>query len=1168
MAEPRSIPTATRHNQALATDPQRSAWVTANAGSGKTYVLSRRVIRLMLDGVAPAQILCLTFTKAAAAEMSNRIFETLSGWASLDEDRLSDELRELLGHEPTRRERERSRTLFALALDTPGGLKIQTIHAFCEALLHQFPLEANMSGHFQVIEEDIQNELIELARQQVFAFMESGESSSLRDALETLLESASDNGIEKALTELIKNRTKFLDWINDDLEAAIGQLWQSLALRPGIDRMEIIETGLAQTAFDRSRLAAAVETSHEIGGPNNFRFVEAVASGPDLEEMFKKRVDCLLTKDLDQRKTPVTKPVFDNHPELREILESEAGLTIEICENLKALHLIKASEALFIVGKEILDIYQRLKNARGLADFNDLIQAANRLLTRSDIQQWVRYKLDRGIDHVLVDEAQDTSPDQWAIINAITDEFHCETGLDGKARSVFVVGDEKQSIYSFQGADPQEFAFQARTLEKKSLDFKKPFSSVPLEVSFRSSPDILDAVDKVFSISENFRGLSQIDDQTTHESIYQKVPGEVQIWPLYKKQEMEEQTSWLAPVDAAGLDDPAVLLARRISTTIKQWLDKGEWLAIKGRKIRCGDILILVRRRDKFTQAVLRELKRAGLAIAGADRLNLTDHIAIEDLMALGRFVLMREDDLSLAGVLKSPLFGFDDDMLTEIAAGRDSSSLFEEMENRAEDQSLEFSERLRETVARLKALEALARRVRPFEFYSHLLGREGGRKAFVSHLGREAEEVIDAFLQAALDHEKSGSGSLEEFLIRLELSSPEIKREVDMNADEIRVITVHSAKGLEAPVVFLVDPCTPAFLPAHRPPILEIDADTGKHAFLWVPKSGFDITQTRSRLSEIKADAEEEYRRLLYVAMTRAADRLIVCGWHGVKEIKHDHWHSMISRALEEDAKTINPDSENEYLAWHSPKETIERRGSGILDSDEAESETGMNELPDWLQRDLPRERETLPSITPSQLSGSDAGQVQPNHTFPVDDSELQADEVGALSRGLVIHKLLELLPTIEAGDRRAYARNWLEENLAGYSNEEAGVLAAGLCNILANNELAALFAPYSQGETAIAGIIDIAGKKTRITGRIDRLANLPEKVVIADYKTNANPPNLASEIPEDYIVQLALYRQVIGQVQPEKPVECMLIWTQNGSVMTIDEAELDRAFSKITLD
>ncbi|MEM7461640.1 MAG: double-strand break repair helicase AddA [Pseudomonadota bacterium] len=1167
MAEHNNIPAATRHNQALATDPNRSAWVTANAGSGKTYVLSRRVIRLMLDGAAPAQILCLTFTKAAAAEMSNRIFETLSEWAGLNDQELSDALEGLLERLPTETEVERSRTLFALALDTPGGLKIQTIHAFCEALLHQFPLEANMSGHFQVIEANTQDELIALAREQVFSRLEPGGASELQDAVQTLLRSASDAAIDKALAELIDNRHEFLSWINGDPETAINRLWHTLGLKPGTSRKEIIETVLSGSRFDPEKLAGPVATAHAAGGPTNTRFVEAVNSGPDPQEMLEKRVNCLLTKDLAPRQSAITKPVLRQHGELADVIDHETELTLQVCEKLKALHLLNASKALFTVGNDILANYQDLKNSSGLADFDDLIQAAAKLLTRSDIQQWVRYKLDAGIDHVLVDEAQDTSPDQWAIINAITDEFHTEIETGGRNRSIFVVGDEKQSIYSFQGADPHEFAEQAQTLERKSLDFNQPFSPVRLELSFRSSPDILDAVDKVFSIDENFRGLSQMEDETVHESIFQNRAGEVQIWPLYGKQKTDEQTSWYAPVDATESDDPAILLARRIAITIKKWLQDGEWLSVKGRAIRSGDILILVRRRDKFTRAVLRELKRQDLSIAGADRLELTAHIAIEDLMALGRFTLMRENDLSLAGALKSPLFGYDDDLLTEIAAKRGDTGLFAHMEVVAEGGASEFSSKIADTVQQLKSLETLARTVRPYEFYAHLLGREGGRKAFISHLGKEVEDVLDAFLQAALDHERSGGNGLEEFLILLETSPPEIKREVDTQTDEIQVITVHSAKGLEAPVVFLVDPCSPAFIPTHRPTIMNIEDHKEISSFVWVPESKFSVAQTDAELAIIRNKAEEEYRRLLYVAMTRAANRLIVCGWHGVKPIKHDHWHSMVSRALENEASPVSSDGEFEYLVWHSPDRPIAREKQHKSPIEEPAAPIEFTELPDWLVGEAPLETVPVPSLAPSQIPVTNEA-IRRSTGLSVDGSETLEADTDALEKGLAVHRLLEILPSVEAEVRKEFAVEWLNSNLAEENDRNIEDLAASICEIMANEELAPLFGPNSQGETVITGLVNIAGEKTRITGRIDRLADCPKKIILADYKTNASPPRSIEEVPGGYVLQLALYRQVLKQIQPDKAIECMLVWTQDGSITVLPEAELERAFSGITRD
>ncbi len=585
-------------------------------------------------------------------------------------------------------------------------------------------------------------------------------------------------------------------------------------------------------------------------------------------------------------------------------------------KRLQAFRTLAASQALFEVGHEILLRYLSLKRQRGLADFSDLIGATVNLLARSQMRHWVQYKLDRGIDHVLVDEAQDTSPAQWEIVRALTDDFHSGAGAGGKVRTVFAVGDEKQSIYSFQGADPRKFSAEAEELKRRTMLAGLEFKSVPLKLSFRSAPDVLMAVDTVFEVEENFRGLSHTETRTVHQSVRMRDPGDVWIWPLIGMVKKPEPESWLEPLDHVGDDHPAETLARRIAGTIKGWISRGEKLPGRDRPIRCGDILILVRKRDTFSTAVIRRLKEQGLEIAGADRLKLTEHIAVEDLIALGRYMLTPEDDLSLAGVLKSPLFGFDDDDLIALAARRDGEPLHDHLALLAEDKGHPYAARAAGAQQVLEGWRAMALSATPYGFYAQVLGRGGGRRAFLSRLGTEAGDVLDAFEQAALDHMKGGGKGLEDFIAALTRASPDIKREVDTREDKIRVITVHSAKGLEAPIVFLVDPCTPAFGSHHRKKIVEPELDGTRH-FLWAA-AGRDASPLITAEDErAEAEAAEEYRRLLYVGMTRAADRLILCGWHKLRPPTPPHWHSMVMNALAPTSTEIDTGDGWSYHRW-----------------------------------------------------------------------------------------------------------------------------------------------------------------------------------------------------------------------------------------------------------
>ena len=1182
MAEARAIPEETRRAQAVASDPSLSAWVSANAGSGKTFVLARRVIRLLLAGVTPARLLCLTFTKAAAAEMSNRIFEILGQWVTRDGDELDAILTDVLGRRPSAAEAARARTLFALALDTPGGLKIQTIHAFCEALLHQFPLEANVPGHFEVVEEARQKELLEEARLATLRAMQRGGEARLRDAFAYLIDHVSDATLEKALGELIANRASFSNWIGGDPDLAMLPLWQRFGLAPDLaadpDEREILAPMLANPAMADEDLSAIAEGARRIGGKMNSEFAERVAkylNALTIIDRFRLRNKIFLRNDGEARKQWVTRSVLaECHTLTEQRLQEYAQAAEDDVKRLNLCRALRLSASLFYFADKVLAQYERFKRLQSQVDFVDLIERAGNLLNRADVRDWVRYKLDRGIDHVLIDEAQDTSPEQWAIVDAVTEEFFAGKGVERAPRTVFAVGDEKQSIFSFQGAAPEKFAEQARAIGKRAAAAGMAFEQMRLQLSFRSSPDILGAVDKVFSLPENARGLGTDEAGTVHTAIRAADPGEVRIWPVLAKAKVEEKTEWLAPIDAPAPDDPAVELARRIAATIRDWISKGEKLPGRDRPIRHGDILILVRKRDRFMTAVIRELKEAGLNIAGADRLKLTEHIAVEDLMALGRVMVLPEDDLALAGVLKSPLFALTEDDLIELCQRRGATALYDHLAQLGEDDT-PLAEKAREIHGRLEGLRRVAQDSDAHGFYTNVLGREGGRKAFAARLGSEAEDVLDAFEKAALDHARQGGasagGGLEAFLAELVRASPEIKREVDVRRDEIRVITVHAAKGLEAPIVFLVDPCSPAFIAQHAPLIVDLAQQDDRQAFLWAADIRNIVPEIETRYAAIRQGAEEEYRRLLYVAMTRAADRLIVCGYRGVREPREDHWHAMVERALKSEAREIR-DGNDEIveLFWQSPA-TVQGH---IAEKPLKHTDTGESEKtasrPDWLMQPARHEPAAPKPLNPSAAM---ALKGRPIAEFPQDMAQetadleaLAAQRSAAIERGIAIHRLMQMLPDAEVATRKEEAFAWLERQFPGWEAHERQEAVAEAMRIIEDARFVALFGPGSRAEAGIAGEVRIGGRRIAVSGQIDRLAVHGDEVLLADYKTNRQVPGLEGETAESYRLQLALYRTLLKQIYPRKDVRCMLIWTRNGSLTEFGADELDAVLETIT--
>src|SRR5712671_4446465 len=730
----RTIPDPVRWRQIEASDPAVSAFVSANAGAGKTHVLAQRVIRLLLAGVAPAKILCITFTKAAAANMAARVFDTLARWIALDDDALDREMR-LIGETSIGpHERAGARRLFASALDAPGGLKVQTIHAFCTRLLHQFPFEANVAARFTVLDEHAETEL--------------------RDEVTKWIGQA--GGVTKAIAEL--SRTLGVDPTDDlariDAELVDGPILPSL---------------------DWATVAAICDDGSA-----------------------KKR------------------------PDLAERLAREQARVAGLRERRNAVVSRDRTAALLVIGEAVIARYRAEKEARGLLDYDDLIDKTLRLLKTVN-PGWVHYKLDRGIDHVLIDEAQDTSEAQWDIITRLVSEFTSGAGArDAQIRTIFAVGDEKQSIFSFQGAVPRKFDEMRRHFERAHTAIGSRWRYVRFDHSFRSGPNVLGAVNEVFRGRDVYASVTSDDAGIAeHRSLPDAAPGLVEIWPLMRPPERRETEGWDAPFDALALTSPQVRLAQRIAETIDAGIRNREPLGRDRKPMTAGDVLVLVRQRGALFEAIIRALKERRIAVAGADRLVLTEHIAVVDMMALADALLLPDDDLALAIALKSPLLGLDEDQLFALAWDRTGPLRAALAAKAAQDPAIAAAADLIDRAA------AIAQAETPFGFYAWLLGPAGGRGKFLARLGPEATDALDEFLELALDYERREAPSLQGFMAWLRAAETEIKRDMEITRDEVRVMTVHGAKGLEAPLVILADTTTPPAGPGQRQPrLLDLATD------------------------------------------------------------------------------------------------------------------------------------------------------------------------------------------------------------------------------------------------------------------------------------------------------------------------------------------------------
>ncbi len=1140
MSGARRIPEETMARQARASDPRNSAWVSANAGSGKTHVLAQRVIRLLLARCEPGRILCLTFTKAAAANMAERVFQTLSKWTALDDEALREAIAATGAERPrAAKDLDFARKLFARAVETPGGLKIQTIHAFCERVLHAAPFEANVAAGFTVVEEVEQQKLIARARQET---LQAAEHERALDA--ALARVADDAGLvfDKVLDEALSRRDLFRAEAPEALRAALG-------LAPGETPASLaqamLEDGIAPKRWPdlAAFLASGTATDAKIGA--FFAAAFAAWRAGRREEALAAYRQFFFTANGEggPRAVLLTKKLATARPDLLEEFLDEQNRLLVARDKIKSAETAERSLALSLVVNAILDRYDAMKAERQILDFEDLIARTRELFRRSSAR-WILRKLDAGIDHILVDEAQDTSAAQWDILDRISGDFFTGDGQTRRARSFFAVGDEKQSIFSFQGAEPRLFAAKKAEFRKLVEAAGKSFAPVELTLSFRSAPGLLKAVDKVFGRPEHFRGLSAQEDhvQTVHEAWKRDLPSRIEIWDVIEPEAKEERRDWRLPLDFRDETDPPVKAARRIAEAIRRMIQPGSGESVHDRDgrrpVRPGDVMILVRRRDAFFDAMIRALREKGVPAAGADRLKLAEHIAVMDLVAIGRAALLPEDDLTLAAALKTPLFGFDDGDLMRLAPLR-TGSLHDALRRSTE-------ERDQAACARLDLLRGMSRALAPFAFFARLLGPQRGRRAFLARLGPEAGDALDEFLNLALAHERARAPSLAAFLAEVAGLDVSIKRDMDLTSSFVRVMTVHAAKGLEAKIVFLPDVCG-APVGNHDGALFPI-ATPGGDLAAWSPNKDLDCPAVASVRAERRERAGEEYRRLLYVAMTRAEERLYIAGHRGAREIPPESWRVMIEVALLEGAvEAPAPWDAQARVHRFGPQEP---ETEAPLVSEPQASAKAVEAPPGWLFAPAASEHAAAPPLRPSSaLEGAEQ---------EAGEGAQSPQRAQALAEGRLAHRLLEFLPGLASDVRRAAALRDLAAH--GLAPDRAERLAESVLAILDDARLAPLFGPTSIAEARIAARLDKpGGGGIEISGAIDRLAETADAVWAADYKMGAP----RAERRPGHVAQLALYRASLMRLYPGKAVHCVLIHAQGPVVEEIPAAELDAALA-----
>lgn len=1102
--------------QRKASNPLRSVWVEASAGTGKTKVLSDRVLRLLLNGVAPAKILCLTYTKAAAVEMSTRIAQRLSFWAVAADDELDKELAALLGklpesHKDYAQLQAMARKLFAVLLDTPGGMKIQTIHSFCQEILKRFPLEAAVSPYFEVMDDRAKSEVLDKLQNNMLIAAETDASSAVAQAIGYLTAHVSEFSFPDIMQAITDNAGKIIKLFRQypNQEDLLRELAARLEIEEGQSEDELLLHWLNGLDRDELRQIAAAWAAGSDKERDKANDLYCVLEHEPMPADFGMLAGLFLTKaDHKPLAKYGTKKALEVYPELNEAGLSLAEGILEVHSQMAGLKVFASTKAIILLAEELIGGYQRYKKQNAKMDYDDLIMLTRNLLENQEVADWVLFKLDGGIDNVLIDEAQDTSPNQWAIVKSLTQEF-----FDGERdnRTVFVVGDRKQSIYSFQGADPREFERMRRYFREKAHNFDE----VNLEVSFRSTAAVLDSVNTVFANSLAKSGVVPDGESVVHIPFRNGEGGKVEIWPLIEAEKDENPDEWRPPVERKVTNTTSSRLAKDIAHRIKKMVAE-EFLPSKGRKLRYRDFMILVQRRNAFVEELVRECKLAGVNIAGVDKIKLSEQVAVQDLIALGNFLLLPTDDLTLAVVLKSPLFGLDDDDLFELCYNRGQASLWTRLGD---------NKRYQSCYEMLQSLLNIADYVRPFELYSLVLNQMQGRKKFEERMGAEVDDGLDEFVNLTLDFEQEHIPTLQAFISWIGKDEVEIKRELEQSdVDAVRIMTVHGSKGLQAPVVILPDT------------VRQVNAKRGM-GMLWdevfyYPLCADDYDDNCNRIIERdKQDAAEEYRRLLYVALTRAEDRLCICGYCQNKKPKDDCWYHLCKNTLSDIAQ-----KQGDNLVYESAQQIEPKAQKPKGEVARAEA------VPDWVNVEPETESPLAKPYTPSKPDGTD------------DDDALFSPLLGENNnryrRGLVIHKLLQFLPDVQGEDKTTVMREFLLKNAPEFSPPQIDKIESEVAALLNNPQFAPLFGRNSRAEVPIMGEVD--GKI--IAAQLDRLVVDEDKVMVVDFKTNRPAAQTPDEVQTAYVKQLAAYKALLQRIYPRKKVEAFILWTDTAQIMQID--------------
>jgi ATP-dependent helicase/nuclease subunit A len=1126
--------------QRRATRPMEPVWVGASAGSGKTSVLVNRLLRLMLPSKGrmaspPHKILCITFTKAGASEVMERVTKVLRGWAITDEADLRAHLAKLLEQDPDKDQMDAARALFARVIEAPGGMKIMTIHAFCQSVLARFPMEAGLPAGFEVIAEGEAQELLRQTRRLIITRLQTNapEDKKLKNAFDILSAIRNADQLEDLMESMMAERARLRGLLvtHGNIDALEDAVFKALNVTQGTTRDSLLFRFFRDLPEgDLKTLCARLEGDNKTNAKKAEIIYRTLAS-QDREMLFDDYKSAFITKT----EGTIAKPngILKDDDTLASIYLAEGNRLITLESDLCNLATADATNALLRFSAAALDGYEKEKRARNRLDFEDLIDRTRRLLSGNGVD-WVQYKLDGGIDHILVDEAQDTNPDQWDIIAALYDEFYAGTGMrEPMTRTTFVVGDEKQSIFSFQRADPRVFGRQHDRLKIRAENAGTPLQSIPMQISFRSSPSILQMVDAVFASPEMRTGVLQDTNAVmNHYARQTGKAGRVELWPLIKRPERPEREAWSLPLRIEPGENPVAQMADAVARKIRTLLDDpAEMLESRNCRIRPGDIMILLSKRPPLAEAMLKALREHHIPVSGIDRMVVTKQLAVRDALSAIAFTLQPNDDLNLACLLKSPFIGFNEQQLFDASHGRENRPLWQVVK--------ESGGPVAAWLSSLLASEGMGAGA----FLHHVLYNacpaddRSGLRAILKRLGPDMRDPLQELLARADTHDMREHGGLQGFLQDALNDDSEIKRDLGEAGNVVRMMTVHGSKGLEAPIVFMPDTVRSTTRGGGSDHVLWPERDDKKGVPLWAASSESAAPAYDMRKATMRMRDDEEYRRLLYVALTRAADRLYIGGVQKAQSVNQKSWYFACEAAI----KTIGHEHNGTWVVQNRQTDTVKD------EKHEEKKSVADTPLPAW-------------AFTPAPDAGSPPRPLMPSRPDQ-DDPSIMSPLFGDIShrfkRGRLIHTLFQFLPDLPEDERLPRAVQWLASPAHDIGVDTQNEILEATFNVLTDPAFAHIFTPAARAEVPLTGHLKTAaGSHTIVSGQIDRLLVEDSQVTVLDYKTNRPAPRTVEDVPTAYKKQMRTYRDILAEIWPGRAIRTVLIWTDGPALMDITDA------------